>query len=189
MNINRNRNCICLLGLLLSQSSWSAEDFGRIFTTPNQRQQLDELRKTQTDIKIEVQDEELAIEQNPIVEAAASGELRLKGLVYRNDGKNTAWINDSNSYEGDLSSQYTGVNEDSVAADEVVIEMGGADSGKLSLKVGQSFNPVTMEIRDISSDQNTPGNSGRAVPSPNRQSRTPPPPPVTPAPVLPTDMQ
>ena len=149
MKINCNRNFICLLVLLLCQSSWSAEDFGRLFSTPNQRQQLDELRKNQTDIKIEVTDAELAVDQNPIVETAATGELRLKGLVYRNDGKNTAWINDSNSYEGDLSSQYTGVNEDSVDADEVVIEMGGADSGKLSLKVGESFNPADGSVRDL----------------------------------------
>ena len=149
MKINCNRNFICLLVLLLCQSSWPAEDFGRLFSTPNQRQQLDELRKNQTDIKIEVTDAELAVDQNPIVETAATGELRLKGLVYRNDGKNTAWINDSNSYEGDLSSQYTGVNEDSVAADEVVIELGGADSGKLSLKVGQSFNPDDKSVHDL----------------------------------------
>ena len=149
MSGKHNKYLISLLGLLLCQSAWSAEDFGRLFTTPNQREQLDELRKTQTNIKIEVTDAELAVEQNPVAEAATSGELQLKGLVYRHDGKNTAWINDSNSYEGDLTSEFTRVNEDSVAADQVVIETGGEGSGKLSLRVGQSFNTGDKSVHDL----------------------------------------
>ena len=149
MKIKCNKIRICLLCLLACQSSWSAEDFGRLFTTPNQRQQLDELRKTQTDFNIEVQDDELNIEQSPVVEAAATGELRLKGLVYRTDGKNTAWINDSNSYEGDLATQYLRISEEGVAADQVIIEMGGEAGEKLPLRVGQSFNPNDKTVRDL----------------------------------------
>ena len=140
---------ISLLSLCLSQNTSAAEEFGRLFLTPSQRLQLDELRKSQANTKIEVQDAELNIDQKPVVEATAAGELRLRGLVYRNDGKNTAWINDSNSYEGDLTSQYTNVHEDSVAADQVVIEMGGAENVKLPLKVGQSFNPGDKSVHDL----------------------------------------
>lgn len=142
----------CLVVVALYHNPLSAEEFGRLFTTPAQRQQLDELRKSQADIKVEVLSEELTIEQDQVTESAGTGELVLRGLVYRSDGKNTAWVNDSNSYEGDLSAQYARVLEERVAAGQVVIEIGGADGGQLSLKVGQSFNPGDGTIRDLATD-------------------------------------
>jgi len=153
-------------GMLLCSGAWSAEDFGRLFTTPGQRQQLDELRRTQTDIKVDVQDTELAIDKGPAVQKNDTGELRLKGLVHRNNGKNTAWVNESNSYEGDLASEYTSVKEDSIANDKVTIEIGGRDSKNLPLKVGQSFNPSDGMVHDLipdgqSSDKTISRDSGK----------------------------
>ena len=155
------RKCQYLfIGMLFCSCAWAAGDFGRLFTTPGQRQQLDELRRTQTDIKIDVQDTELAIDKGPVVQKNDTGELRLKGLVHRHDGKNTAWVNESNSYEGDLASEYTSVKEGSIATDKVTIEIGGAENRNLPLKVGQSFNPSDGSVHDLLPE---PGNKEKAA--------------------------
>lgn len=140
----------CAVVLLLCHNFVYAQDFGRLFTTPRQRQQLDELRKARAgDIVIDIKDEEMDIDEETTIEENNTGDIVIKGLVHRSDGKNTAWINESNSYEGDLSSQYTGIIENRISRDRVEVEMTGEDGKNLSLKVGQSYNPFTRDIRDI----------------------------------------
>jgi hypothetical protein len=145
-----------MLALLSVAPAWSAEEFGRLFTTPGQREQLDELRRTQTDISVDIRDEELTVDQVQAVETVTPGELRLRGLVHRKDGKNTAWINDSNSYEGGIAADFTRVKENAVTGTQVVIEMGGEGGRDVSLKVGQSFNPGDGSVLDLGSDRQTP---------------------------------
>lgn len=73
--------------------------------------------------------------------------ITLKGLVHRSDGKNTAWINDSNTFEGDLESQYIQVPDNKIKPDQVTIIMPD-DSTNIELKVGEAFTPEPIE-RDL----------------------------------------
>lgn len=139
---------LSLCVLLLAQNTLHAEDFGRLFTTPKQRQQLDEIRKARTNIVIEIKDEELAIDQDTIIEVSNTEELQVKGLVYRSDGKNTAWINDTNSYEGNMVSDYFGVDSSQIEENEITIEM-PLNQRSIKMKVGQSYDPALEQIRDI----------------------------------------
>lgn len=139
-----------LLVIAGHQGVHAAEEFGRFFTTPRQRQQLDELRKARSgNMVIDISDEEVNLDEEAKVEEEVSGGILVKGLVHRSDGKNTAWINESNSYEGDLSSQFTGVVEKGISNDRVEVEMKDEEGKNLSLKVGEFYNPVTRDVKDI----------------------------------------
>lgn len=137
-----------LVILLLVQNMPHAEDFGRLFTTPKQRQQLDEIRKVRTNIIIEIKDEEITIDQDIIVEVSNTEELQVKGLVYRSDGKNTAWINETNSYEGNLVSDYFNVDSSRIKENEITVEI-PLSRRSIKMKVGQSYNPALEQIRDV----------------------------------------
>ena len=74
--------------------------------------------------------------------------ITVKGLVYRKNGKNTAWVNDSNSYEGGRASQTINVKEENIYRDRVVVELPDYKAN-IILKVGQTFYPTTGNIDDI----------------------------------------
>ena len=76
------------------------------------------------------------------------GSIRLKGLVYRGNKKSTAWINDGNTYEGNLELQYFDVTEGDIDRDQVRMGVTGNQPG-IKLRVGQTYDPDTDKISDI----------------------------------------
>jgi hypothetical protein len=126
-----------------------ADNLGRIFTSADERIKLERIRHTKEKPKnIEVVNieniiEPLEVEKEIVVRDA----ITLKGLVHRVDGKNTAWINDSNTFEGDLESQFIQVPGNKIETDQVTIIMPD-DSTNVELKVGEVFIPEPIE-RDI----------------------------------------
>jgi len=141
------------LVLLLSATTGHADDkFGRFFTTPAEREYLDQLRNSkEQQPELELPQEEVARERKPVERAVPVNRIVLKGLVYRKDGKSTAWVNDSNSYEGNMGSQYTNV--DRIRPDRVTIDVTGSGS-EIKLRVGQSYLPATKAVQDVISNQN-----------------------------------
>lgn len=129
-------------------STASAEQFGRFFTTAKQRQHLEELRKEKPEAVIIIDEAEIFIEEQSEVETVPLNAITVKGLVYRKGGKSTAWVNDSNSYEGDLASQYTQVSRGNIHSDKVIIGLPG-NSPDIKLKVGQTYDPGTEQFNDI----------------------------------------
>ena len=91
---------VSILMFFLVISSSNADEFGRLFTTPKQRMHLDELRKVEPKAVVEVIEEEIIIEEE--IEEIPVDTITVKGLVFRSGGKSTAWINDSNTYEGNV---------------------------------------------------------------------------------------
>ncbi|MDZ7734839.1 MAG: hypothetical protein U5P41_00780 [Gammaproteobacteria bacterium] len=80
----------------------AADDFGRLFTTPEQRRALDAVRYQKETVQVEIPDEqEMAGGEDTAREPVAP--IRLRGLVYRKDGRSAAWINDASTLKGDLS--------------------------------------------------------------------------------------
>jgi len=140
---------ISIMVFFLGIHSGYAEEFGRLFTTPKQRLQLDESRKIKPKVVVEVKEEELIIEEE-VVEVPVDT-ITLRGLVYRSGGKSTAWINNSNTYEGNVASQYTRITQDNIKKDQVQMELPFNDAN-VNLKVGQTYEPETARTTDITSE-------------------------------------
>ena len=137
---------ICLVLLLINNPVY-ADNLGRLFTSETERNKLNYIRKkapVAEKKEVEVVKVEEIIE--PVKqEVQVRDAIRLKGVVYRSDGKNTAWINDSNTFEGDLESQYIKVDKENIHKDNVRVTMPD-NSTIVDLKVGDSYEPVSENI-------------------------------------------
>ena len=142
---------IVVLSLIAGTSIADPQSFGRFFTTAKQRRHLDELRKIEPEQRVKIEEQTLIIEEDiEVVEEVPADTLTVRGLVYRSDGKSTAWINNSNTFEGDASSQY--MNVDNIDSDKVEIKIPLANTA-VKLSVGQTYDPISKDVRDISQVQ------------------------------------
>jgi len=140
-------NYIIVITLLTAAPSVQAQDnFGRFFTSPQQRQTLDELRNRQPEeLTIEIAEDDFA-EETREQEQIPVDVIRLRGLVHRRGGKSTAWLNDGNTYEGDIGSQYIDV--DGIGPKGVNLYISG-DEMRIELKAGQAYEPAKKKIHDV----------------------------------------
>ena len=133
------------LNFLMSGIAIGAEGFGRLFTTPAERANLDYLRKTTQLPKI-VPDQPVEAE----VEAApvALPSVSVEGYVKRGDGKkSTVWVNNAPVQEGSDSGGIT-VGKLRRDGNQVPIKM--STTGKsLSLKAGQVYDPETDSVSEV----------------------------------------
>ena len=109
--------CSAILG---SAGTAAADEIGRLFFTPQQRQELDRRRNTN------VVESETVVVENLVT---------LNGQVVRSSGKTTTWINGVPQYDA-----YRGR-----ASDRVGIESGDKSIG---VKVGQTLDRSRGEVRD-----------------------------------------
>ena len=132
-------------------------EFGRFYTTPRQRQQLEDLRnqRPQDEIVVEVAAETLQETTNEQNRLSNIDSITVNGLVYRSDGKNTAWINSNNVIQGSIVNQFTTVNENNVHPDNVEITLPDNQS-HVHLKVGQQFDIYSEQIYDVVQDPISP---------------------------------
>jgi hypothetical protein len=130
-----------------------ADNLGRLFTSYEDRQKLEQIRNKKERIEeveikqVEVIEEPVAIKTEIIVRDPVS----IKGIVHRSDGKNAAWINDSNTFEGDLDSQLILVPGNKIKPDQVTVIMPD-DNTQVELKVGDVFipEPIEKEVTEFS---------------------------------------
>ena len=117
---------ILLLALLAAvihaPLSGAADDLGRLFFTPQQRQDLDRRRAAN------VQEAATVIQEST---------LTLQGQVSRSGGKTTTWVNGMPQHDAYSSSDPA----------RATIQT-GEDEPKVELKVGQTFDRVRGETRD-----------------------------------------
>jgi hypothetical protein len=110
-----------------------ADDLGRLFFTPEQRGALDARRKAR-------------IPDKPAAVVVESPVTRVDGLVSRRSGKSTTWVNGEPVPEG---SQPEGLrvlpkrNE----SGRVIVNVTETEA-QVDLKIGQSFDRTTGEVRD-----------------------------------------
>lgn len=135
--------CIGLSGPIL------ADELGRLYTTAEQRKKLQAVKyfippPEETEIGMA----ELEEIMQPVVEPEqiVTNALSVKGLVYRSDGRNAAWINDSNTYEGGLELRYIKIPEERISADGVTIILPGERTE--TIKVGKAFDPNDPNGKD-----------------------------------------
>jgi hypothetical protein len=107
------------VALLVAASAVPAQDVGRVFFTPQQRQDLDRRR----DLNV--------VDSPGVVEPAVT----VNGHVTRSSGKTTTWINGVPQYD-----TYRGR-----APDRVAVPSGAAAQG---VKVGQTLDHGRGEVRD-----------------------------------------
>lgn len=130
-----------------------AQDLGRLFFTPEQRSALDARRKAR-------------IPDKPAAVAVESPVTRLDGLVTRSGGKSTVWVNGEPVPEG---SHPEGLRVDPrrSSSNRVRVDIGETES-QVDLKIGQSFDRGTGEVKDALQDGEVKVNRRPAAPRPAR---------------------
>lgn len=110
-----------------------AEDLGRLFFTPEQRGALDARRKAR-------------IPDKPTAVVVESPVTRIDGVVSRRGGKSTTWVNGEAVPEG-LQPEGLRLRPKRNDNSRIVVNIGETDS-EVDLKIGQSFDRGTGEVKD-----------------------------------------
>lgn len=111
-----------------------AAELGRLFLTPEQRSALDARRKARLP------------DTPPAVVTVESATTRIDGFITRSSGKSTVWVNGQAVGDG---AQQEGLRVLPRRADpsRVTIEVGEGER-KIDMKVGQSLDRATGEVKD-----------------------------------------
>jgi hypothetical protein len=113
-----------LLACLVSPAAVAAEELGRLFLTPQQRQDLDRRRATNR-----------AEEEAPQIQ---EGPLTLEGHVQRSSGKTATWINGVPQYDSHSGRDPA----------RVTVVPNEGEPG-VSLKVGEIYERMSGEVRGL----------------------------------------
>ena len=141
---------LCGLVLCVTPCAQAASDgFGRLFTTPEERRNLQVLRYSAPEVEEVI---EIIVEVDEVAEDKTEPRdingITLNGIVYRKGGKSTAWLNGTNSYEGSLTSEYFRINTGDINSKKVSVIVPEADL-EFDLKVGQTYEPNDGSLLDI----------------------------------------
>jgi hypothetical protein len=176
---------IGLVMILALAATAQAENMGRLFFTPEQRVLLDSARGQK--VKIEEQTEEPAPEI-----------VSLNGVVTRNDGHTTVWLNNRAVNDRTTTGGVT-IHPQGSASDPVLFTMPQTDR-VVSLRVGQNLDVTTGQVvepyspkaaemkRALAAKQEEGAQASKAEESPPPQQGTSPA-PATPEPKSPTSLK
>lgn len=114
-----------MLLCLAATADAAAEELGRLFFTPEQRRDLDSRRATNR-----AEQEAPQIKEGPIT---------LQGQVLRSNGRTVTWINGAPEYDDSRAGQ---------DAARVTVVPNAGEPG-VSLKVGQTYERASGEVRDV----------------------------------------
>ena len=129
---------LVLLGVWLAAAAHpcAAQEFGRLFFTPEQRAALDARRKAR------VPDKPAA------TSVAASPTTRLDGYVVRSGGRSTIWVNGESLQDGSAEAL-----RDPIRSSDGRVRVPAGDSGaRVGLKPGEVLDRGTGEVRDVIGD-------------------------------------
>jgi hypothetical protein len=133
------RLALFLLGLTLTQAASAAQPVGRLFFTPSERAQLDAMR-TQ---KPSPQQAAAAPPQEP---RPTSQTITYSGIVRRNDGRSTLWLNNKPVDEKDALSGFAVTGR--VRPDGAVTFQNPETGASINLKVGQRAELQTGRVAE-----------------------------------------
>jgi hypothetical protein len=164
---------VVIMGLL-SQHVAAADPLGRLFTTPQQRQKLDELRRAELENPEPTLDPGIVTAETQTQDRdTPHNAITVRGLVTREGGRSMAFINEGNSYEGDIASEYIRVRSADIEGGEIrIFTPYGADA--VALKVGQTLEPSTGRVIDLGDDKPEPVPRDAATPDPDPDTAAPP---------------
>jgi len=142
----------------ISYTHAASDGFGRLFTTPEERIKLQELRYAVPEPEVEKAIEIIVDEIDEIVEVTEEKVeprdiegITLNGIVYRKGNRSTVWLNGSNSYEGSLASEYFRINTSDIHSEKVSVTVPEVNLS-FDLKVGQTYEPNDDSLLDIVED-------------------------------------
>lgn len=136
----------------------ATEPLGRLFSTPEERNNLDYLRESKKNLPIETETvvEQSVIERRPI---ALPDAINLQGYVKRNDGKDsTIWIN-GEAIQENSGNKDVRVGKLPTNSNRIPIRI-PANGKQLSLRAGQVYDPESNRVRE-SRSYSVQGSSGR----------------------------
>ena len=124
---------VCLLGVTVDAGA-----LGRLFSTPEERAQLDAMRRFAEDAR------PVAVETRA-PPGPDSAHLRVDGVVMRERGPGAVWVNGERVKRGDRTREGVEVLFDPGGRVRVVLPHG---SGAIRLKAGQRVDLATGTVRD-----------------------------------------
>lgn len=130
----------------------SADDFGRLFSRPAEREKLDKLRQNHQ-LKVAAPSNEDAPQEGDAEPVENVAPIAMQGYVKRSDGKGTLWINSQAVQEGDSvdNVQIGRINRRGFSSKAPIAEGVDVQAGskKIRLKAGQVYEPETSQIREL----------------------------------------
>jgi len=120
---------LCVLGL---PARAGAQELGRLFFTPEQREALDARRKAR------LPDRPAAVEISPTT--------RVDGYVKRSQGKSTVWLDGYALPDG---AQPEGLRVRPGADPSQVTVVVGEDNRRIDLRVGETLDRASGEVKDV----------------------------------------
>ena len=145
--MSRVLGMLVLAVFVTAPSHLHAQTLGRLFLTPEQRSALDLRRASR-------------VPDRPTAVIVESPTARIDGQVVRSDGRSTVWVNGLPVREG-AQSEGLRVAPASSSADSVTLAV-GENARRVELRVGDSMNRDTGEVRDMLGD-NEVGVSGTSA--------------------------
>lgn len=161
---------LLLIVMLIPSVTFGADELGRLFTTPAQRESLNHLRAItpKVDPATTIPPEEMAMQ---VLQPVLPSSISVQGYVKRSDGKKgTVWVNDTPIQENSSTGEVAVGNLRK--GNQVQIKVPGIDRD-LKLKAGQVYIPETNSVVEInahresssaSSDAGTIGSDPLAMP-------------------------
>lgn len=136
---------VIMLQTALMSFAWSAEPIGRLFSTPSERGNLDQLRQSRKKLPTKV---ESLTEAAPVVAPSElPQEINLQGYVKRHDGKaGTVWVNNKALQENTGNADVR-VGKLPDHSNRIPMRM-SANGKQLSLKAGQVYDPENNRVRE-----------------------------------------
>jgi hypothetical protein len=124
----------------------AAEPIGRLFTSPNERSNLDYLRQTKKNEPLKVESSALEADAPP-PPVILPDAVNLQGYVKRNDGKqSTVWVNNQAMTENSRNKDVT-VGKLAAGSNRVPIKL-SANGKRLNLKAGQVYDPESNRVQE-----------------------------------------
>jgi hypothetical protein len=122
------KHFVTLLMFLFFSEFCVAQELGRLFFTPEQRQALDARRRAR-------------LPDRPNAPAVASPTTRLNGYVQRENGKSTVWVNGEPLPE-------TAPEAPRIGAGRVTVNV-GESGARAGLRPGETLDRGTGEVKDV----------------------------------------
>ncbi len=132
--IRRILPLILLASLVVPSAPSAAQELGRLFFTPEQREALDARRKAR-------------VPDKPAAAQVASPTLRLDGYVKRSGGRSTVWVNGESIGVGTSAESPRIDSRDSHVSVNV-----GDSPARVELKPGEVLDRGNGEIRDVAGE-------------------------------------
>lgn len=130
------------VSLQFMQPVYADDALGRLFSTPAERERLDQLREQQKNKPVETIVEATVIESKPV---ALPNTINVQGYVKRSDGKDgTVWIN-GEALQENSGNQDVQVGDLTKNSNAIPIRI-PANGKRLSLKAGQEYDPANNRV-------------------------------------------